>query len=303
MNYQSLLDSIATEVAPMIGQGKVADYIPALARVPIAQFGIALRTIDGHTAAAGDADTPFSIQSVSKVLGLTLGLQAMGPALWERIGREPSGNAFNSLVQLESERGKPRNPFINAGALCVADRLLSAHAEPARVFAELGRQLHGASFVFDEEVARSERETGYRNAALVNFIKSFKQIDNDVEDVLALYCHQCSIVATCTQLAHAFGYLANGGEQPGTGARIVDREQARRINSVMLTCGTYDAAGEFAFKVGIPCKSGVGGAIVAVIPGEMVLCAWSPGLDETGNSVVARRALELFVTRTGLSVF
>ncbi len=303
MNYQSLLQAVAAEVAPMVGQGKVADYIPALARVPIAQFGIALRTVDGRTAAAGDADTPFSIQSVSKVLGLTLGLQALGGSLWDRIGREPSGNAFNSLVQLESERGKPRNPFINAGALCVADRLLSAHAEPAQVFADLGRKLHGEPFAFDDEVARSERQTGFRNAALVNFIKSFGQIDNDVEDVLGLYCRQCAIFANCTQLAHAFGYLANGGEQPGTGQRIVDREQVRRINSVMLTCGTYDAAGEFAFKVGIPCKSGVGGAIVAVVPGEMVLCAWSPGLDETGNSVVARRALELFVTRTGLSVF
>ena len=303
MNYASLLNTISEEVAPLVGEGRVANYIPALARVPKQQFGIALCTIDGEQAAAGDAHTPFSIQSVSKVLGLTLGLQALGASLWDRIGREPSGNAFNSLVQLESERGKPRNPFINAGALCVADRLISAHAEPSRVFAELGRRLDGEPFVFDEEVARSERETGFRNAALVNFIKSFGQIDNDVEDVLALYCHQCSIVANCTQLAHAFGYLANGGEQPGTGQRIVDGEQARRINSLMLTCGTYDAAGEFAFKVGVPCKSGVGGAIVAVIPDTMVLCAWSPGLDETGNSVVARRALELFVTRTGLSVF
>lgn len=303
MNYQSVLQDIAAEVAPLIGQGKVADYIPALACVPITQFGIALRTVDGRTAAAGDAATPFSIQSVSKVLGLTLGLRALGSSLWDRIGREPSGSPFNSLVQLEREDGKPRNPFINAGALCVADRLLSAHGDPQRVFAELGRSLHGEAFVFDEDVARSERETGFRNAALVNFIKSFGQIDNDVEDVLSLYCHQCAIVANCTQLAHAFGYLANLGEQPGTGQRIVDGEQARRINSVMLTCGTYDAAGEFAFKVGVPCKSGVGGAIIAVVPSEMVLCAWSPGLDETGNSVVARRALELFVTRTGLSVF
>ncbi len=303
MKYQSILQSIAAEVAPLVGGGKVANYIPALARVPMQQFGIALHAIDGQRASAGDATTPFSIQSVSKVLGLTLGLQALGSSLWDRIGREPSGSPFNSLVQLESERGKPRNPFINAGALCVADRLLSAHADTARVFSELGRDLHGESFVFDDEVAHSERETGFRNAAVVNFIKSFGQIDNDVEAVLALYCQQCSIVSNCTQLAQAFGYLANGGEQPGNGRRIVDREQARRINSLMLTCGTYDAAGEFAFKVGIPCKSGVGGAIIAIVPGQLVLCAWSPGLDETGNSVAARRALELFVGRTGLSVF
>jgi glutaminase len=237
------------------------------------------------------------------VLGLTLALQALGNTLWERIGREPSGNAFNSLLQLENEQGKPRNPFINAGALCVADRLVSAHTQPAQAFADLGLRLHGKPFVFDDEVARSERETGFRNAALINFIKSFKQIDNDVETVLDLYCRQCAIVSDCVQLARSFSYLANAGVQPGTGQTILSSEQARRVNSVMLTCGTYDAAGEFAFKVGLPCKSGVGGAIVAVVPGQMVLCAWSPGLDETGNSLAARRALELFVTRTGLSVF
>lgn len=303
MNFQSILQAVAADVAPAVGGGRVANYIPALARVPIGQFGIALHTVDGEQAAAGDASTPFSIQSVSKVLGLTLGLQALGPALWERIGREPSGNPFNSLVQLEREQGKPRNPFINAGALCVADRLQSAHADPSRAFAELGQRLGGEAFTFDVEVEHSERATGFRNAALANFIKSFGQIDNDVDTVLGLYYRQCSIVADCTRLAKDFAYLANGGRQPGSGEQIVTREQARRINSLMLTCGTYDAAGEFAFKVGLPCKSGVGGAIVAVVPGKMVLCAWSPGLDETGNSVAARLALELFVTRTGLSVF
>ena len=303
MNYQSILQAVAADVAPMVGGGRVADYIPALARVPIRQFGMALCTVDGVTASAGDACTPFSIQSVSKVLGLTLGLQALGPSLWDRIGREPSGNPFNSLVQLEREEGKPRNPFINAGALCVADRLLSAHADPSRAFADLGLGLTGEAFAFDPEVERSERATGFRNAALANFIKSSGQIDNDVEAVLALYCRQCSIVSDCTRLARALGFLANGGQQPGTGVAVLSREQARRVNSLMLTCGTYDAAGEFAFKVGLPCKSGVGGAIVAVVPGLLVLCAWSPGLDETGNSVAARLALELFVARTGLSVF
>ncbi|MCP5281869.1 MAG: glutaminase [Rhodoferax sp.] len=303
MHYQSILESVAADVAPMVGGGRVANYIPALACIPIQQFGIALHTVDGQQAWAGDARTPFSIQSVSKVLGLTLALQALGNTLWERIGREPSGNAFNSLLQLENEQGKPRNPFINAGALCVADRLVSAHIQPAQAFADLGLRLHGKPFVFDDEVARSERETGFRNAALINFIKSFKQIDNDVETVLDLYCRQCAIVSDCVQLARSFSYLANAGVQPGTGETILSSEQARRVNSVMLTCGTYDAAGEFAFKVGLPCKSGVGGAIVAVVPGQMVLCAWSPGLDETGNSMAARRALELFVTRTGLSVF
>ncbi len=303
MNWQSILQAVAADVAPVVGGGRVANYIPALARVPMQQFGIALATVDGEQAAAGDSHTPFSIQSVSKVLGLTLGLQALGPALWDRIGREPSGNPFNSLVQLEREEGKPRNPFINAGALCVADRLLSAHEDPTKAFNDLGCSLLGEVLAFDAEVERSERTSGFRNAALANFIKSFGQIDNDIDAVLGLYYRQCSIVSHCAGLARAFGYLANGGVQPETGQRIVSREQARRINSLMLTCGTYDAAGEFAFKVGLPCKSGVGGAIVAVVPGRMVLCAWSPGLDETGNSVAARLAMELFVSRTGLSVF
>ena len=171
------------------------------------------------------------------------------------------------------------------------------------MFTKLSHDLLGEGFEFDDEVALSERASGYRNAALANFFKSFGQIDNDVEAVLNLYCRQCSIVSDCQRLARAVAYLAYGGEQPGTGRRIVSREQARRINSLMLTCGTYDAAGEFAFKVGLPCKSGVGGAIVGVVPGKLVLCAWSPGLDETGNSVAARLALELFVLNTGMSVF
>jgi glutaminase len=303
VNYQTILQAVAHEVAPEIGGGRVAAYIPALARVPMHQFGMALCTVDGEQAAVGDAATPFSIQSVSKVLGLTLALQKLGPTLWDRIGREPSGNAFNSLVQLEREEGIPRNPFINAGALCVADRLLSAYPDAAAQFRALGDKLCGTPFQIDEEVWRSERDSGFRNAGLANFIKSFGQIDNAVDAVLDLYCRQCAIVADCTSLARAFGYLANGGMQPGTHERIVSSEQARRINALMLTCGTYDAAGEFAFKVGLPCKSGVGGAIVAVVPGKMVLCAWSPGLDDTGNSLAARRAFELFVTRTGLSVF
>ena len=302
-DYQALLRDVAAEVADCVGSGKVAAYIPALARVPARQFGIALQAVDGQRAAAGDAGVSFSIQSVSKVLGLTLALRALGAEVWQRIGREPSGNPFNSLVQLEHEGGRPRNPFINAGALCVADRLLSAYADPWREFERLGEELCGEPWRFDPEVESSERATGHRNTALVHFIKSFGGIDNEPDQVLALYYRQCAIVADCRTLARAFGYLAHGGVQPGTGQVIVTPEQARRINALMLTCGTYDAAGEFAFKVGLPCKSGVGGAIVAVAPGRLALCAWSPGLDETGNSVAGRLALERVVARAALSVF
>lgn len=303
MDYQAMLDGIAVEVAPQVGTGVVADYIPALARVAPNQFGMALCTVDDHHAGVGSAATAFSIQSLSKVFGLTLALQAGGAELWTHVGREPSGNPFNSLVQLEREEGKPRNPFINAGAIGVADLLCSMYPDPKQSLLELVAGLCGEPVAFDREVAESERRSGHRNLALAHFMKSFGKIDNDVEAVLDVYFHQCALALNCRQLAGAFAFLANRGVHPPTGEAIVTPRQARRINALMLTCGTYDAAGEFAFLIGLPCKSGVGGGIVAIVPEQMALCVWSPGLDEAGNSVAGQRALELFVTRTGLSVF
>ncbi len=300
---QAVLDRIDAELRPTLGEGRVASYIPALARVPADRFGMALCSVDRVQVGAGDASTAFSIQSVSKVLGLTLALQAIGVEVWQHVGREPSGNPFNSLTQLEFEQGLPRNPFINAGAICIADQLVSAYTDPKLALLQLVERLCGEPVGFNEEVARSEREAGFRNAALANFMKSFGRIRNPVDAVLDVYFHQCALAMTCSQLARSFGYLANEGVQPGSGERIVTPRQARRINSLMLTCGTYDAAGEFAFLIGLPCKSGVGGGIVAIVPRQLSLCVWSPALDAAGNSVAGRRALELFVTQTGLSVF
>ncbi len=305
MNYQSVLDDITAHLAPLLGsEGTVASYIPALARVPARQFGIALRTCDGTEASAGDCDTPFSIQSISKLFSLTLALRRLDDALWQRIGREPSGNPFNSLVQLETEHGVPRNPFINAGAIAVADRLLALGLGKHDVLA-LASHLCGEAVSFDAEVAASEAATGFRNVALANFMKSFGKLDHAVADVLDVYFHQCAIAMTCRQLARAAGYLCRDGAHPLRGGfdAVISERQARRINALMLTCGTYDAAGEFAFCIGLPCKSGVGGGIVAVVPDTLTLCVWSPALDATGNSAIGRRALELFTARTGLSVF
>ena len=308
MNHQDVLDDITATLAPLLGtEGTVASYIPALARVPARQFGIALRTCDGVEAAAGDCDTPFSIQSISKLFSLTLALRRLDDALWQRIGREPSGNPFNSLVQLETEHGVPRNPFINAGAIAVADRLLALGLGKHDVLA-LASQLCGEAVTFDAEVAASEAATGFRNVALANFMKSFGKLDHAVADVLDVYFHQCAIAMNCRQLARAAGYLCRDGAHPLGGEAhatepVLSERQARRINALMLTCGTYDAAGEFAFCIGLPCKSGVGGGIVAVVPDTLTLCVWSPALDATGNSAIGRRALELFTARTGLSVF
>jgi len=308
LKFQFVLDQIDAEIRPLLGlHGKVASYIPALARVPAAQFGMALRTCDGIEACAGDAATPFSIQSVSKLFTLTLAMQRMGDTLWERIGREPSGSPFNSLVQLENEHGKPRNPFINAGAIAVADRLVSHGASHGGAKADvlaLMSSLCGEPVAFDSEVAQSEADTGFRNVALANFMKSFGKIDNDVASVLDLYFHQCALRMSCIQLARATSYLGRDGAHPVRGQPpVLTERQARRVNALMLTCGTYDAAGDVAFSIGLPCKSGVGGGIVAVVPDQLTLCVWSPALDATGNSLLGMKALELFVGKTGLSIF
>ena len=307
LELQPVLDDIARTLGPRAGEGgTVASYIPALARVPAGRFGIALHTHDGREAAAGDAFEPFSIQSISKLFTLTLAMRCVGEEeLWKRIGREPSGSPFNSLVQLESEQGVPRNPFINAGAIAVADRLLSHHANDAKeAVVALMSDLCGEPIHFDEEVAASEAATGYRNIALANFIKGFGKLDHDVDAVLDLYFHQCALRMNCLQLARAASFLCRDGLHAGDASRrVVTERQARRINSLMLTCGTYDAAGDFAFSIGLPCKSGVGGGIVAVVPDTLTLCVWSPALDATGNSRLGTEALEMFVARTGLSVF
>ncbi|MBC7602908.1 MAG: glutaminase [Ramlibacter sp.] len=303
MHFQSVLDEIVATLRPELGrEGKVANYIPALARVPAAQFGIALRTADGHEAHAGDSTTAFSIQSISKLFALVLGMRALGEDLWEHIGREPSGNPFNSLVQLESEQGIPRNPFINAGALAVTDRLVSLFDAKAQMLSLLSG-LCGGVVDIDEEVAASEAATGFRNAALANFMKSFGRLDNDVGAVLDAYFHHCAVRMSSLQLARAACFLSRDGLHTYTDERILTEKQARRVNSLMLTCGTYDAAGEFAYRVGLPCKSGVGGGIVAIVPDRLALCVWSPALDPTGNSLLGMKALELFAAKTGLSIF
>lgn len=304
MNIQAILEDIHAEVTPLYGQGEVADYIPALQRVPPRQFGMAVHTVSGEQYAVGQHQQTFSIQSISKVFTLAMGFAYVGQSLWDRVGVEPSGTAFNSLVQLESEQGIPRNPFINAGAIVISDIISDHCADIKRDFLSFAHTLAQTNHLtYDEEIARSEAETGFRNEALANFMKSFGNIHNPVATVLDFYYHQCSLRMSCSELAAAFLFLANYGVIPAAKKRMLTGSQAKRINAIMLTCGTYDEAGEFAFRVGIPCKSGVGGGIAAVIPGEMSVVVWSPELNDHGNSVLGLQALELFTTYTGLSVF
>ena len=306
MNLQAILDEIRGEIEPHLGAGKVANYIPALAKADPRKFGIAVTGMDGKGFAAGDADEGFSIQSISKVFTLTMALQLVGQDLWKRIGREPSGTPFNSLVQLEYEHGIPRNPFINPGAIVVTDVILSHRREgdaKNAILAFIREWADDDTVRFDLDVARSEREWGHRNIALANLMKSFGNIENPVADVLDIYFHQCAVAMTCRQLARALLYLAKHGEDPVTGHSVIAAERARRINSLMLTCGHYDASGDFAFRVGLPGKSGVGGGIVAVVPKHLAIAVWSPPLNEQGSLHAGTIALEKFAAKTGFSVF
>jgi glutaminase len=303
---QAVLDEIAADVAARAERGTVASYIPELAKVDPRRFGIAVMTRDGAFHAAGDAELPFSIQSLSKVFTLTLALGQVGDALWNRVGREPSGNPFNSIVQLEYEHGIPRNPLINAGALVVTDILLGGYKprEAIGLILSFMRALaEDDAIVIDHAVARSEEETGFRNRALANYMKAFGNIRHPVEWTTGVYFHQCAIAMSCRQLAAAGGFLAGQGRHPLSGNRIVSAERARRINAVMLTCGHYDGSGDFAFRVGLPGKSGVGGGILAIVPGEASIAVWSPGLNKVGNSLIGSLALERLARAMGWSVF
>ncbi|MDZ7684772.1 MAG: glutaminase [Gammaproteobacteria bacterium] len=303
MQYQSILEEIYEEVLPLYGEGKVAAYIPALGRVDPHQFGMAVETVDGQCCHIGSADVRFSIQSISKTFNLALGMSLLGDELWQRVGMEPSGNPFNSLVQLEYEAGIPRNPFINAGALVVIDMLFDSLQHPNEEMLAFVRKLRCSDLDYNEDVVASEAKTGFTNVALANYLKAHDNINHEIVDVLDVYFHQCSIEMTCAGLARSFLFLANGGVVPGSGERILTARQTKRINAVMLTCGFYDQAGQFAYRVGVPGKSGVGGGIVAVIPGELAVAVWSPELNRFGNSVLGVAALESFTSRTGLSIF
>ncbi len=305
-DLQQVVTEIADEMRRRPDRGDVATYIPELARADPAKFGLAVIDAQGRVATGGDAEEPFSIQSISKVFTLTLALGRIGDRLWRKVGREPSGSAFNSIVQLEYEKGVPRNPFINAGAIAVTDAILSGH-KPREVLGDILRFLQfladDSAIKIDEAVAASEQRTGFRNVALANYMKAYGVIENPVDYTLGVYFHHCAIAMSCRQLAMASRFLAYRGINPSTGYAVVQAERALRINAIMLTCGHYDGSGEFAYRVGLPGKSGVGGGILAIAPGKASIAVWSPGLDDTGNSHLGRIALEKLTQRMGWSVF
>ena len=302
---ETLLNGILDEVRPLIGQGKVANYIPALAEVPANKLGIAVCYNDGEIIQAGDSQESFSIQSISKVLSLTLAMALYEPdELWARVGKEPLGQAFNSMIQLELENGIPRNPFINPGAIVISDMLYSRLCAPQYRMLELVRELScNPQIVYDKIVANSEMQHSDRNASIAYLMRSFGNFNNEVMPVLNNYFSYCALKMSCVDLARTFSYLANKGQPLGAKTPIISQTQSKHINALLATCGLYDGAGEFAYRVGMPGKSGVGGGIVAIVPGEMTIAVWSPELDQSGNSLVGTAALEKLSARIGRSIF
>ncbi len=298
---EEIVDSMRRETE----RGRAADYIPQLQKVDVQRFGLAVTMMDGEVIAAGDCDEPFSIQSLSKVFTLTLALGKIGDQIWQRVGREPSGNAFNSIIQLEHEGGIPRNPFINAGAITVTDIILEGQQPRATIGSILRfvRELAQDEAIYvDKAVARSEAATGFRNHALAHYMKSFGTLSSPVEQIMGVYFHQCAMAMSCRQLAAAGRYLAMSGRQ-ASGLKIISSEASRRIKALMLTCGHYDGSGDFAFRVGLPGKSGVGGGILAIVPEVASIAVWSPGLNRHGNSLLGTLALEQLAKTMAWSVF
>jgi len=304
MNCQLTIETVFGIIQKQVNQGKVASYIPELATINPESFGICLTTIDNRQFKFGDFNTKFSIQSIAKVLSLALAYKMLGGEIWERLGVEPSGSAFNSLVQLETDHGIPRNPFINAGALVICDILISHLKNPQEDFLGFVRDIADKPDLnFSIKIAESEKSVGFRNMALCYFIKSFGNIVNDPQDVLDFYFKLCSIEMSCEELSKTFLFLANQGSKTTDHNEILTSSQTKRINALMQTCGFYDESGEFAYEVGLPGKSGVGGGIIAIHPNKYSIAVWSPRLNDKGNSYRGMKFLEQFTTHTASSIF
>lgn len=300
---QIILEQLPNRVKSLIGLGKVASYIPALNRIPPDKFGVAVHYLSGELHKVGDAEETFSLQSIAKILSLVLALRFFGDPFWDKVGRKLTTKPFNSLTSIEEADGTPGNPFTNAGAITLVEILLNSGIDFLNETLDLSRQLTGNhSIQYDQEVAASEQTTGFRNYAIAQFLKSYGLIQSPVETVLEAYFKLCALTMNCVDLSRAFLFLANQGVNPLNGNRVVTPQQCRRLNALLLMFGTYDAAGEFVFRVGLPVKSGVGGGLLAVVPGKMTIATWSPALDDSGTSIAGMKALEILSNEAGLSI-
>jgi glutaminase len=302
--YQAIIKEIPEQVRPLFNQGKVADYIPALGQVSPMKFAMAAKAVSGETYYAGDVDEKFSLQSISKAFAMILAIRMLGDDLWQKVGRSLSARAFNSISQIEEYGGRPRNPFTNGGAIAIVDLLLTHDVHYLESLLILVRKLTGNREIdYDRSVAKSEKEFGHRNAAIAYFLKSYGILKNQVEDVLDAYFVQCSLAMSCNDLSRSLLFLANRGVDPKNETVVLTPQQNRHLNALLMMFGTYDGAGDFVFRIGLPGKSGVGGGIAVIVPGKMVIAVWSPALDEFGTSVAGLKALEIFIEKGDLGIF
>jgi glutaminase len=303
-DYKQIIQEIEVELKSIVSEGKVANYIPELAKVDSSKFAFHISSIDGENYGFGDVDEKFSIQSIAKVFSLTLAYKLKGEEIWKRVGVEPSGNPFNSLIQLEQENGIPRNPLINSGALVISDILYDTLSNPKVDLLNFIREITDNQHIeYNIKVANSEKKTGFRNSALINLMRSFGNINSDINDILDFYFHLCSVEMTVKELSKAFLLYTNHGKLLSNDKEIITSTMAKRINAIMHSCGFYDEAGEFSFKVGLPGKSGVGGGIAAIYPGKYSVAVWSPKLNSKGNSFLGMKALQLLTAKTKRSIF
>lgn len=288
-------------------EGKVATYIPELGKADPNTLGICITTLHGEEYFGGDREVKFTIQSISKIITFMLALLDNGrERVFSKVGVEPTADAFNSIITLETKNTqRPLNPMINAGAIATVSLIEGKNSEEAfnRIL-NFTRKITGNPDIdINNNVYNSEKATGHRNRALAYFMKSTGVIENDVEEVLDVYFKQCSIEATCRDIARIGAMLANDGVAPWNGERVIPRNIARIVKTVMVTCGLYDASGQFAVEIGVPAKSGVGGGILAAVPGRMGIGVLSPALDSRGNSVAGLKVLEELSKELDLSIF
>ncbi|HAP44759.1 MAG: glutaminase A [Spirochaetes bacterium GWD1_61_31] len=303
---QAILEQIWRESLPAAAAGKLASYIPALTQADPASLGLAITTRDGQSFTAGAAERKFTVQSISKVLALAYVIAERGTAtVFSRVGKEPTGDPFNSIIRLEtSARRKPFNPFINAGAIVVSGLMPGASTgQRIEGFCDFVAALVGAqAVVLDAAVYQSEKTTAARNRAIAWFLKELSLIEGDVEETLDVYFRQCAVLLDAVQLSRIGAILALDGFDPVLQRQMLATGQARLIKSLMITCGLYDGSGEFAFDVGIPAKSGVGGGILATVRDRLGIGVYGPALDERGNSCAGLEALRRLSDRLDLRV-
>lgn len=304
---QDLIDKAVSYGRKFTCEGRTASYIPELSKADPNQLGLSIAMADGTLISSGDYSSKFTVQSISKVVALMLAIIDRGEDyVFSKVGMEATGDAFNSIIKLETANPrKPLNPMINAGAIAIDSLILGKDPEEKfqRLLQFFRRLCGNEDLWYNEKVYSSESVTGHRNRALAYFMKDIGVLEGEVEEVLELYFKQCSIQVDCRDIGMLGAVLACDGISPLTGESLVTRKIARLVKTFMVTCGMYDGSGEFAVRVGIPAKSGVGGGIMAVVPGNMGIGVFGPALDTRGNSIGGIKALEFLSEKLELSIY